>query len=246
MSTIRHSPTAPTDTRVLASNSTVGFHSHEDDQLIYASSGVLEMVVENGRWFTPATRAVWVPGGTVHHWQVHGSATIHLVGVPLHKRPRQLHAPVLVPVRPLLRELVITCSAPEIPASAAARRMLSVLVDQVHEAPQPAAMLPILYDPRLRDLQAIIEADMTEVPTLTQLGRRIGASERTLSRLFSDRAGMKFTVWRNQLRLHRANLLLAEGRTVTHVAAACGFSSASAFITTFRKVFGCTPGSLYH
>jgi AraC-like DNA-binding protein len=46
---------------------------------------------------------------------------------------------------------------------------------------------------------------------LPELGRRVGASERTLSRLFRDEVGMGYTVWRNQLRLHLATLMLAEG-----------------------------------
>jgi AraC-like DNA-binding protein len=67
-----------------------------------------------------------------------------------------------------------------------------------------------------------------------------------LPRLFRDEVGMGYTVWRNQLWLHLATLMLAEGRTVSQTASACGYySSASAFVTTFRAAFGQTPGSLY-
>lgn len=86
---------------------------------------------------------------------------------------------------------------------------------------------------------------MTASPSLAELGRRAGASERTLSRLFGDELGMGYTAWRTQLRLHRAVLLLAEGRTVTQASAVCGFSSPSAFVSAFRAAFGRTPGSLY-
>jgi AraC-like DNA-binding protein len=47
------------------------------------------------------------------------------------------------------------------------------------------------------------------------------------------------------LRLHSAVRLLAEGRTVTQTAAACGYSSPSAFVSAFRSAFGRTPRSLY-
>jgi AraC-like DNA-binding protein len=56
----------------------------------------------------------------------------------------------------------------------------------------------------------------TASPGLAELGRRVGASERTLSRLFRDEVGMGDTMWPNQLRLHLATLMLAGGRTVTH------------------------------
>ena len=75
----------------------------------------------------------------------------------------------------------------------------------------------------------------TTSPGLAELGRRVGASERTLSRLFRDEVGMGCTVWRNQLRLHLATLMLPGGRTVTQTASTCGYSSASTFVTTFPR-----------
>lgn len=49
-------------------------------------------------------------------------------------------------------------------------------------------------------------------PGLAELGRRVGASERTLSRMFRNEVGMTYTMWRNQLRLHLATLMLAGGQ----------------------------------
>lgn len=242
---IRHLSVAPTEIRVLYSGDKVGRHRHDDHQLIYASSGVLEVTIEDATWFTPSTRAIWVPGGTAHLWQVHGSTTVHLVGIPVRRERDDEHAPALVLVGPLFRELMIACSEAGPAVTPVGRRMLRVLVDQVRLAPEPAARLPTMHDERLRGVQAIVEEDLTASPTLAELGQRVGAGERTLSRLFNDTVGMSFTVWRSQLRLHRATLLLAEGRTVTQVAAACGYSSPSAFITSFRNAFGRTPGSLY-
>jgi AraC-like DNA-binding protein len=54
---------------------------------------------------------------------------------------------------------------------------------------------------------------------------------------------MTFPQWRTQLRLHLALRLLAEGDSVTRVAHQCGWASASAFIDTFRRAFGHTPGA---
>jgi AraC-like DNA-binding protein len=71
----------------------------------------------------------------------------------------------------------------------------------------------------------------------------VGASDRTLSRLFRGDLGMTFPQWRTQLRLHSALVLLAERAPVTTVAHRCGWSSASAFIDVFRRTFGHTAGS---
>ena len=245
MSGIRHVAVAPTETRRLSPGDEVTPHRHDDHQLIYASSGVLEVAVPEGTWFTPPVRAVWVPGGTLHHWQVRGATTVRMVGIPTALMPSARHTPMLVGVEALLRELIITC-AKQGPASAPhERRLLRVLVDRMTPAHAVPTVVPTLRDPRLRDVQRVLEADLTASHTLGQLGRQVGASERTLSRLFRDELGMGFTAWRTQLRLHRSALLLAEGHTVTRTAAACGFSSPSAFVAAFRAAFGQTPRSLY-
>jgi AraC-like DNA-binding protein len=89
----------------------------------------------------------------------------------------------------------------------------------------------------------LLQDDPADGRTLTELGREIGASERTLSRLCKADLGMTFPQWRTQLRLHLASRLLAEGHSVTGVAHQCGWASTSAFIDTFRRAFGQTPGS---
>lgn len=73
--------------------------------------------------------------------------------------------------------------------------------------------------------------------------REVGASARTLSRLFKADLGMTFPQWRTQLRLYHALVLLAENTPVTTVSHLCGWSSARAFIDVFRRTFGHTPGA---
>ncbi|EFE75216.1 helix-turn-helix domain-containing protein [Streptomyces sp. SID5466] len=95
----------------------------------------------------------------------------------------------------------------------------------------------------LRALCAILQADPGDRRTLAELGRHVGASGRTLSRLFRSDLGMTFPQWRTQLRLHHALILLTGRTPVTAVAHRCGWSSTSAFIEVFRRTFGHTPGS---
>jgi AraC-like DNA-binding protein len=245
MSEIRHVAFAPTETRHLARGDDVTPHRHDDHQLIYASSGVLEVFVHEGTWFTPAVRAVLVPAGREHHWRVHGTTTVHLIGISTALTRLSDESPLLVSVDRLGRELMIACSVGGPPQSPAERRLLRVLIDRLQPAAAATTMLPTFHDERLRKAQALVETDMSATPALAELGRAVGASERTLSRLFRDDAGMPYTVWRTQLRLRSATLMLAEGSTVTQAAAACGWSSPSAFVTSFRTAFGRTPGSLY-
>ena len=77
---------------------------------------------------------------------------------------------------------------------------------------------------------------------LPELGRTIGASARTLSRLLHDELGMTFYEWRTQLRIYQALVLLAHGHDTTHVAHACGWANPSSFIAAFTNIIGTTPG----
>jgi AraC-like DNA-binding protein len=56
---------------------------------------------------------------------------------------------------------------------------------------------------------------------------------------------MTFGRWRQHVRLVHALRLLAAQRSVTSVALEVGYDSVSAFVSSFRKVFGKTPARYY-
>nr|WP_211324673.1 AraC family transcriptional regulator [Orbus hercynius] len=78
-------------------------------------------------------------------------------------------------------------------------------------------------------------------PRLQQLAQKIGASERTISRIFIQETGMNYQSWRQQWRLLKAIELLADGAAIHHVAQQLEFISDSAFICFFRQHTGVTP-----
>jgi AraC-like DNA-binding protein len=240
MSIPRHAPIAPTALRRLASGAGIDAHRHDDHQIAYAASGVLAVTTDRGHWIAPATRAIWVPAGTVHEHRAYGPTDLHLVG--LADNPVGLDAPAVLAVGPLLRELIIAYTADPDDTSDARERIRGVLLDQLERSPQQPIRLPTATDPRLAAVCEILYADPADGRVLAQLGRQVGASERTLSRLFREEFAMTFPQWRTQLRLHHALIQLAEGEPVTTVAYRCGWSSPSAFIDVFRRTFGQTPG----
>ncbi|GGJ29288.1 helix-turn-helix transcriptional regulator [Streptomyces brasiliensis] len=243
MTNIRHTPVAPTRTQLLASGGEIGAHRHDDHQIVYAGRGVLVVITSAGSWVAPATRAIWVPADTVHAHQAHGELELHLVGLPATDNPLDLDAPTVLAVGPLLRELIIAYTRTPDDDSPERTRLRAVLLDQLQASPQEPLHLPVSASPPLRALCEILQADPADNRTLAELGRQVGASERTLSRLFRSDLGMTFPQWRTQLRLQHALVLLAEKQPVTAVAHRCGWSSASAFIEVFRRTFGHTPGS---
>ncbi|MGW0121490.1 AraC family transcriptional regulator [Streptomyces sp. NPDC003327] len=229
--------------RGLASGGEIDAHRHDDHQIAYASRGTIAVTTDAGSWVAPATRALWIPAGTVHQHQAHGELDLHLVGLPTTDNPLGLDRPAVLAVSPLLRELVVAYTRDPANDRPSHLRLRAVLLDQLTVSPEQPLHLPIPTDPLLRELHALLRADPADNRPLDALGRQIGASARTLSRRLRHDLGLTYPQWRTQIRLHHALILLAEDTPVTTVAHHCGWSSASTFINVFRRTFGHTPGS---
>lgn len=232
---------ANTGIRPIPAGGAIEAHWHDRNQIVYAGRGVLSVTTDAGSWIVPATRAIWVPAGTLHEHRAYGETALHTVG--LEENPLGLGAPSALVVSPLLRELLLTYTSGEEVDADERRRLHLVLLDQLRRSPQRPTYLPTPTDARLAAVCDLLRDDPADARTLTELGREVGASERTLSRLCRTDLGMTFPQWRTQLRLHQALRLLASGESVTRVAHQCGWASTSAFIDTFRAAFGHTPGA---
>jgi AraC-like DNA-binding protein len=219
-------------------------HRHHLHQIVYPSSGAVSVTTPAGTWITPANRAIWIPAGVWHEHRFHGATQFHGVALDPQRYRRGPATPTVLAVNPLMRELIIACSRSDAIDSDEHHRMLSVIHDQL-QTPNTAEPLwiPTPADSRLRRACALITDNLATPLTLQQLGNRIGVSGRTLSRLFADELGMTYPQWRTQVRLQHALMLLAENHSVTEVALTCGWATPSAFIDTYRRAFGHTPGA---
>ncbi|OBG61481.1 helix-turn-helix transcriptional regulator [Mycobacterium sp. E3339] len=244
MSEISHHGRA-TSSQALPPGARIERHRHPLHQIVYPSSGAVSVTTPAGTWITPANRAVWIPAGCWHEHKFHGPTQFHGVALDPRRYRRGPAAPAVLAVTPLMRELIIACSQTDGTDTDEHHRMLAVLQDQLRAtgAGEPL-WIPTPVDARLREACALIADNLAAPLTLPQIGHRIGVSQRTLSRLFGDELAMTFPQWRTQLRLQHALVLLAERHDVTSVAAECGWATTSAFIDTYRRAFGHTPGRL--
>ena len=198
--------------------------------------------------FVPPQRAVWIPPGVPHAHQAHGPVQMRTLAISTAAAYQPLPAsPAVLEVTPLLREIIVALTTGDGTPYTARQRatMEQVALDQLRRVDQLPVGLPTLADDRLRAIDALLRADPADERTLAELGVVVGASERTLSRLFRQETGMTFPQWRIQFRLQHALVLLADRTPVTTTALACGWSNTSAFIETFRRAFGATPGKFY-
>lgn len=223
--------------------------SHARGHLVYAARGVLSVHTERGTSIVPANRVAWTPAGFTHHHRAHGDTDMRIVFLPASLARLVPGHPAVFTASGLAREILLTLTGPRNYDSSAreldravSARLRRVLVDELHEAHEQPLHLPEPHDDRLQVLARILYENPADNTSLAELGQTIGASSRTLSRLFHDELGMTFHEWRAQLRICHALVLLADGHDTTHIARACGWANPSHFIAAFTKLIGTTPG----
>lgn len=217
-------------------------HVHPKGHLVYPASGVLSMVTDAGSWIAPSNRAVWIPAGFTHQHRAHGDTDMRIMFIPDDLAGLMPTSPAVLVVTALAREAALALTSSKERDYPARQRLRRVIIDDLTAAEEQPLHLPEPTDERLQAVTFLVQHDLTNPATLAHLGKKVGASERTLSRLFHRETGMSFRQWRAQLRIHHALLLLTEGTSVTDTALACGWANPSAFIETFTALVGVTPG----
>jgi AraC-like DNA-binding protein len=220
---------------------------------VYAATGVLVVHTERGTTIVPANRVAWTPAGFTHQHRAHGDTDMRIVFLAPSLARLVPDRPAVFLATDLAREVLLALTGPRnygggtaAYSEAARARLRRVLVDELREAREQPLHLPEPRDDRLRAVARLLHESPGTNATLAELGRMVGASDRTLSRLFRSELGMTFYEWRTQLRIYRALVLLAEGRDVTNVAYACGWANPSSFIAAFSSIIGTTPGRHSH
>lgn len=227
----------------LAHGHVIPEHSHPEDQLLFASKGVMTVRTKLGVWVVPPLRAVWIPAETPHSVAMSGQVSMRTLYF-LPRLCRVLPGECLVMnVSPLLKELILhACKYKKLHKKVSTeKRIIEIIVDQLNAVESIPLQLPQPADLRALRVAKALFANTADQRTLDKLCKDCGASKRTVQRLFVEETRMTFGKWRQQLRLLHALQMLASGEKVTAAALEAGYASISAFISMFRKQLGTTP-----
>ena len=225
-------------------------HVHAWAQLAYCATGAVQVTAERHArqadevaFIVPPSRAVWIAPGARHQVHVVEAAQLRTLYIDASAVPEALAGDCRVLlVSPLLRELIGALDH----ATARREALLAALVlDEIAQADVQSIGVPLpdarRGDKRLRALcQAVLRAP-AERATLADWAADVGASQRTMARLFREQLGLSYPQWRQQAVLAHAIPLLARGLPVGEVAARTGYASDSAFCAMFRAAMGQSP-----
>lgn len=220
-------------------------HRHDWHQLSYAAQGVLKVSTAAGTFIVPPNRAAWVPAGTRHQEAFRAQGTLrnlYFARATCRDMPREC---IVLQVSPLLRELIVHV-AERGALDVRDRDNLSlarVILHQLSTVQRSAAHpLPMPRDPRALAIAQRLWSEPADDADLATWARRIGSSKRTLQRAFLSDTRISFARWRQRARLLAAVERLGGGLSVTATALDVGYSSVSAFVSSFRREFGVSPG----
>ncbi len=220
----------------------IDWHDHETGQIIHASSGVMRVSSEEGNWIIPPGRALWIPAKTTHTIRCITDMSFRTVYVadPDANLPERCE---VWTISPLMREVVIRLA--DGPRQTDIPHLSALLISEIRR--KNVLPLHVNYPSDMRALKVAeaLAEDPANPLTLEDWSNEVGASSRTLKRLFQAQTGVTFRQWRKQVRLLAALEKLALGEPVTNVAMAVGYDSTSAFIEMFREQLGTTPGKYF-
>ncbi len=219
-----------------------GMHHHGKGQLLYAPQGCMRIVLDGQRCVLPPIRAAWIPAGVEH--QVVMTNVVAYRSIYFSPSVSQLigHEVKIVAVNEILRALIERMAWwPWDLAEVKTHNIQALFVEEMLQAEPEVLQLTLPSHPRLKSLAEGWSPDGTLPPNLSQLAQNIGASSKTISRIFRRETGMSYQTWRQQWRLLAAIELLSLRYQVNDVAYKLAFSSDSAFIHFFRQQTGLTP-----
>ncbi len=222
-------------------------HQHTRSQLLYASTGVMTVTTDGGIWVVPPLRAVWVPAQTQHQIKASGNLSMRTLYIDPEHCDRTPEHCCVVTVSPLLRELILNAvkMPTDYPLNSPEERIMSVILDQIQHLDVKPLSLAIPKEPRLNKIFRGLTENPGDKRTLEEWGKLVGATRRTLTRLFHSEVGMSFGQWRQQIRILESLRRLALNEPVISVAIDLGYESPSAFISMFKRALGKTPGQFF-
>jgi AraC-like DNA-binding protein len=220
------------------------WHSHEQGQLVAPTQGVVRVLTSVGAWAVTPLHALWIAPGVDHELHMVGSVTLNTLRVEPDAVSGLWQECCLIVVTPLLRELLLAMARDpfEYEPHSDAALIAPLALRCLHSAQSvDYGRLPLPRDKRLLQVCELLMQSPGSDNTLEQVSSQVGASTRTMTRLFKEETGLTFGQWRQQVKLSEAVCQLSLGLSVSKVARNLGYTNPNAFSAMFRQVLGVPP-----
>lgn len=219
-------------------------HAHPWAQVIYAVAGVMRIETRSAAYVVPPSTALFLPADVPHAVRMDGPVALRALFLRKDAAVRGPARAGVIQVSPLLREVILAACAEPLrwDRRGRGRHLTALALDEIaHASPLPLG-LPMPRDARLQRVATALLDQPATARSLEDFATVVGASSRTLARLFRSETGISFRQWRQQVRLTEALGALSTGASLAQAARLAGYTTQPAFGAAFRAVFGMTPG----
>ncbi len=228
-------------------------HVHATYELFYVHEGRLYLHTDDETITVTEGQCLLVTPNTPHYatYEDGTTKTVLKFTVKLARKTKSADFEILRVERYVIRQgneeiaflAKMTANALESGRSLLAGGLLLSLLSLLSGAPVNAEeVLADNTEKRLYLLEEFLHCYHDDMCNLRRLADQLHLSERHLSRLIKRECGTTFRHRLQVTRVEAARRLLSEGKTVSAVAAAVGYSSVSAFYAAYKQHYGVTPG----
>ncbi|PKF48952.1 AraC family transcriptional regulator [Enterovibrio nigricans] len=220
-----------------------GMHKHRKHQLLFASSGCMSINLDGVWCVLPPSRAVWIPAGVEHCAVMRNVVDYRSLYFDVDVSPLFPLEIKIQSVSGLLKELIERMAHWEWNKPVEEQvNTFALFCEELVLCEEEFFSLRLPTDRRVQRWLGLVMDGELIPENLADMAENIGASAKTISRIFIRETGMPYQSWRQQWRLQTSIERLSKGVSVSDIASELEFSSDSAFISYFRKMTGHTPG----
>lgn len=219
------------------------WHTHPWNQVIFPLTGLLQTSIENNSFIVPHNSLLYIPANTTHK----SIAITNTQFLAIYLKPNCVvnygYKLKLGLVTPFLKELILLLFAEKRTkyTENAITNLLTVLRDQIELTDKYDIPILIPSDRRLLSIFTQLQKQPDLKLTLADWAIKVGASERTLSRICVKEFKQSFSLWRQNVRLVLSLQLLEKNISILEVAMSLGYKSDSSYIYAFKRLFLQTP-----
>ena len=210
---------------------------------IMTMHGTLKLHIEKQILSLSPNRSVLIRSSL--DYQMTGEKSSPILCLSLDDKLLSLSEPFrLIDISPLFREILLEINrlGGLSRGSQREKSLTELLLHEIENKSDGSISIPLPSDERALKVYRLIVEDKHFDLSLDELSVKVGASKRTLERIFKNEVGMTFSKWRQLLRLQYSLALLDKGGTIANVSGEVGYGSSSAFIHSFKEYFGYPPG----
>jgi len=218
-------------------------HQHTWGQLQLISGGIMELHAAGQRFLSPSQYAIWVPAGIEHESYTRRSIHYCSMNIVAERAAAFPLETCLLAVTSIAQSIVNDLRERQVRVanSAADKRLVEVLLDQLTIGQALPQFLPTVSDKLLQPLLLALEADPASPKTFKSWASELHTTERTLARRCQEALGMSFTELRQRHKFIYSLQLLRQGLAIKEVALTLGYNQTSPYIVMFKKYAQCSP-----